>query len=163
LSSERGTVENNIRIVDFKPQYKQAFIEINEAWISKDYVLEELDKKELYNPEENILRGGGAILIALHNNEPVGTCALVNTGNHTYELIKMAVAEKARGLKIGRLLGIETIAKAKSLGAKKIILYSNTKFSGIAVQLYYKLGFKKVPLGNTEWQRADIKMELELS
>jgi GNAT superfamily N-acetyltransferase len=153
----------DIQIVDFKPEYKKAFIEINEAWISKDYVLEELDKKELYNPEENILKGGGAILIALYNNEPVGTCALVEMGDHTYELIKMAVAEKARGLKIGRLLGIKTIEKAKALGAKKIILYSNTKFSGVAVQLYYKLGFKKVPLGNTEWQRADIKMELQLS
>ena len=152
----------DIRIEDFKPEYKKAFIEINEAWISKDYVLEELDKKELYDPEGNILKGGGAILIALYNGEPVGTCALVNMGNGTFELIKMAVAEKARGLKIGRLLGIKTIEKAKALGAKKIILYSNTKFSGIAVQLYYKLGFKKVALGDTEWQRADIKMELEL-
>ena len=153
----------DIQIVDFRPEYKKAFIEINEAWISKDYVLEELDKKELYNPEENILKGGGAILIALNNDEPVGTCALVNMGDDTFELVKMAVTEKARGLKIGRLLGAKTIEKAKALGAKKIILYSNTKFSGVAVQLYYKLGFKKVPLGNTEWQRADIKMELELS
>src|SRR5688500_18861333 len=106
-----------IKIVDYSPAHKKRFIEINEAWITKDYVLEELDKKELYNPEENILKGGGAILIALYDNEPIGTCALVNMGNNIYELIKMAVDEKARGLKIGRLLGEKTIEKAKELGA----------------------------------------------
>jgi GNAT superfamily N-acetyltransferase len=154
--------ENKIQIVDFLPEHKKRFIEINEAWITKDFVMEELDHQELYNPEENILKGGGVILIALLNGEPVGTCALVKMDNDSYEMIKMGVDEKARGLKIGKLLGEAILARAKKMGAKKIILHSNTKFSGVAVELYYKLGFKKVPLGETEWQRADIRMEYSI-
>ena len=156
-------MENIIEIVDYLPAHKKRFIEINEAWITKDYELEEIDKRELYNLEENILNGGGKILIALLNREPVGTVALVNMDNHVYELIKMAVDEKVRGLKIGKSLGSKIIEKAKSMGAKRIILHSNTKTSQVAILLYRKLGFKEIPLGNPEFQRADIKMELELS
>jgi ribosomal protein S18 acetylase RimI-like enzyme len=150
----------DVKIVDYTSDHKKRFIEINEAWITKDFVLEEIDKRELYNPEENILKGGGAILIALHKNEPIGTCALVNMGNGEYELIKMAVDEKARGLKIGKLLGLKALERAKFLGAKKVILHSNTKFSAIAIQLYIKLGFKEIPLIKSEFERANIKMEI---
>ena len=100
--------------------------------------------------------------MAIYNNEIVGTCALTNEGDNIYELTKMGVDEKHRGLKIGYLLGVATMEKAKDLGAKKVILYSNKVYSANAVNLYRKLGFKEVPLDHALWVRADIKMEIDL-
>jgi ribosomal protein S18 acetylase RimI-like enzyme len=123
--------------------------------------MEEEDIKTVEDPEGYVLKGGGKIFIALYEGFPVGTCAYLNLGNDTYEMIKMAVDENYRGLKIGNRIGIESVLKIKELGAKKIILFSNTKNSAAAIQLYRKLGFYEVPLGTSEFIRADIRMELD--
>ena len=151
---------NNIQIVEYLPEHHQRFKEINVQWITRSFEMEEEDIKTVDDPEGYILKGGGKIFIALYNNEVVGTCAYLNFGNNEYEMIKMAVDEKLRGLKIGKIIGEESLKKMKAYGAKKIFLVSNTKGSATAIQLYYKLGFIEVPLGTSEFQRADIKMEL---
>ena len=149
-----------LTIVEYSEKYKKDFYRINEAWIRQRFYMEEIDEKVLSDPGKYILQPGGTILIALYKGKAAGTCALTNEGNGVYELTKMGVDEKYRGLKIGYWLGIKTIEKGKSSGAKKIILHSNTKNSAEAIELYKKLGFKEVPLGHAEWARADIKMEL---
>ncbi|MGP8216729.1 MAG: GNAT family N-acetyltransferase [Bacteroidia bacterium] len=152
--------KTEVQIVNYLPEHQARFKEINEQWITRAYVMEEEDRKTVDNPYDYILKNGGKIFIALHNGYPVGTCAYLNLGEGVYEMIKMAVDEKYRGLKIGRMLGVETVQKMKECGAKKLILFSNTKGSATAIKMYYKLGFQKVPLGQTEFLRADIKMEM---
>lgn len=153
---------NNIKIVEYIPEYRSRFKEINEQWITKSFVMEEEDIKTLNDPESYIIRDGGKIFIALYNGKVAGTCAYLNFGNNEFEMIKMAVDENFRGLKIGKIIGEISIQKMKAYGAKKIFLFSNTKGSATAIQLYRKLGFKEIPLGNSEFQRADIKMEMKL-
>jgi putative acetyltransferase len=153
---------SEIQIAAYQPVHKQRYIEINEAWIKKDYKMEEPDIKELHYPEEFILKNGGAIIVALMGGEVIGTCALMYRGAGIYEMVKMAVDETCRGLGVGNMLCAGIIAKAKELHAAKIILYSNTVHSGKAVMLYRKFGFYEVQLGETEWLRADIKMEMNL-
>jgi ribosomal protein S18 acetylase RimI-like enzyme len=150
-----------VEIVTYQPEHQQRFKEINEEWITQLYFLEEEDKKTLDDPHNYILKNGGKIFIAIYNNFPVGTCAYLNLGEGVYEMIKMAVDEKFRGLKIGRKIGEYSVQKIKESGAKKIILFSNTQGSAAAIELYYKLGFKKVELGNSEFIRANIRMEIE--
>ena len=82
--------------------------------------------------------------------------------NHNTLLIKMSVDVRARGHKIGTLLCSSALEKAKSLGAEKVILHSNTHTSKTAIDIYYALGFKKIPLGQSEFQRANIKMEIDI-
>ena len=153
---------NEVYITNYEPEHKQRYIEINEAWIKKDYQMEPLDVQELHHPETYILKNGGVIIVAMLGDDVVGTCALINTGNGIYEMVKMAVDETYRGYGTGRKLCEGIIGKAKALGATKIVLYSNTVYSGRAVELYRKFGFYEVPLGETEWHRADIKMEMKL-
>lgn len=153
---------NKVKIVEYTPEYHSAFKELNRAWIEKSFELEDVDIEVLDDPDKFILRKGGKILMALYNNEVAGTCSLKNKGNGIYELTKMTVDEKFRGLKIGYLLGIATLDKARKLNAKKVELYSNTKGSFMAIPLYYKLGFKEIPLDTKEYKRADIKMEIIL-
>ena len=152
-------ITDDLSIIEFEMQHQKVFRDLNVAWITKSFVVEESDEIVLSNPEEHILHPGGAILLAKYKNEIVGTCALTYEGHGEYELTKMAVDENLRGLKIGYHLGVATLEKAKMLGAEKVILHSNRKGSAVAIQLYHKLGFVEIPLGNAPWKRADIKME----
>src|SRR6266566_3120257 len=133
-------MSQEIKIVEYKPEHKERFKEINVQWITRNFVMEEEDIKTVNDPEGYILKDGGEIFIALYKNFPVGTCAYLNMGENIYEMIKMAVDEKYRGLKIGSILGKESVQKIKELGAKNIFLYSNTKGSPVAIELYRKLG-----------------------
>lgn len=151
-----------IQIVDYIPAHAKRFKEVNVQWITRSHVLEEEDIKTLDNPENYILKPGGKIFIAEKDGYVVGSCGYQNFGPEGYEMIKMAVDEDFRGLNIGRKLGEESLEKMKQLGVKRIFLYSNTVSSAAAINLYKKLGFLEIPLGNSEFQRANIKMELFL-
>jgi len=153
-----------VKIVDYKAEYAPVFKNLNEEWISRYFKMEEADYKALDNPEAYILDKGGCILIALYNEEPVGVCALLKMDDPDYdfELAKMAVSPKAQGKNIGWLLGRAIVQKAKTLGASKIYLESNTLLKP-AINLYQKLGFQKVAGRLTPYERCNIQMELNLS
>lgn len=153
-----------VQIVDYKPAYQKAFQQLNEEWITKYFKMEEADHKALSNPQKNIIAKGGFILVALLNGDPVGVCALLKMNDpvYEYELAKMAVSPAAQGKNIGWLLGKAAIDKARSLGAKKLYLESNTKLEP-AINLYHKLGFQKVVGHATPYERCNIQMELLLT
>src|SRR5690606_26819900 len=102
---------------------------------------------------------GGFIFIGLRNGVAVGTCALRKKPLGSYELSKMAVAENAQGLGIGKKLGEAAIAKAKGIGAQKIYLEGNTLLDS-SIHLYKKLGFKETKGGPSPYKRVNIVMEL---
>ena len=154
--------KNDVMIVEYKQEHQVRFKEINQQWITRSFVMEEEDVITLENPFEHVIKNGGKIFIALYRGYAVGTCAYLNMGNDIYEMIKMAVDENYRGLKIGLTIGEYSIQKIKELGAKKIMLFSNTEGSSVAIQLYRKLGFIEVPLGDSEFQRANIRMEMSI-
>jgi Acetyltransferases len=151
-----------IKIVNYRPAYQPYFEAFNRAWIEKDFWLEELDKYVLTNPEEAIIKDGGAILMGLYNDEVAGTVALKKVSNECFELTKMAVSENFRRLGIAEALCHAAINKAGLLGAEKLILYSQTQLQP-AILLYKKIGFVEVPLEPGTYQRANIKMEILLN
>lgn len=153
----------SVQIVDYLSQYQSAFRSLNEEWISKYFEMEETDYKALDHPEEYILNKGGKIFMALYNDEPLGVCALIKMDDPEYdfEMAKMAVSPKAQGKNMGYLLGLRVIDEAKKLGASKIYLESNTILKP-AINLYNKLGFKKISGRSTPYQRCNIQMELSL-
>lgn len=155
---------NEVKIINYKPQYKEAFKTLNEEWIKTFFVMEAGDYKLLDNPEEEILNKGGHIVFALVNDEAVGTCALMKSEHEplVYELAKMAVSPKAQGKKIGYLLGTTLIEKAKELNAEKIVLETNSVLMP-AIKLYEKLGFRYVPITNAGYDRVDVQMQLDIS
>ena len=151
----------DVKIVAYEPEYQQAFKNLNEEWITQHFKMEEADHKSLDHAQEYILDKGGYIFIALYKGEPVGTCALLKMSGKVFELAKMAVSPAAKGKGIGLLLGTAAIKKAKKKGAKKLYLESNTKLKP-AINLYHKLGFKKVTGNPSPYERCNIQMELEL-
>ncbi len=153
----------SLEIIEYTPAYRSAFSDLNKEWISKYFVMEETDYKALDHPDTYIIDKGGYILVALYNQVPLGVCALVkmNDPDYDYELSKMAVSPAAQGKKIGWKLAQAIIDKARTLGAKKLYLESNTILEP-AINLYRKLGFTEVAGRQSSYDRANIKMELVL-
>jgi purine-nucleoside phosphorylase len=148
-----------VRIIDWSPQHQEAWKNLNIAWISRDYEVEQIDLDTLDFPEKYFISDGGAVLLAERDGEILGTVALQPFGEGRFELAKMTVAENARGLKIGEKLGWAALERARALGARSVFLYSNTK-AYQAINLYFKLGFRVVPLDSQEFKRANIQMEV---
>lgn len=155
-------MENSvIEIVAYQPEHQPWFEKLNRDWIEKFFWMEPLDFEVLQNPETHILKPGGFLFMALYQKGVAGTVALKFVEPGVYEFTKMAVDERFRGKKVGEILSNVAIVKAKENGAKKIILYSNTKLNA-AINLYRKLGFIEIPLDGP-YKRSDIKMELKLT
>jgi ribosomal protein S18 acetylase RimI-like enzyme len=153
---------NHVEFIDYRPELARYFTDLNLAWVEKYFVVEALDKEVLGDPENNIIRRGGYIYFAICDGSVAGTFALLKKQDGIYELAKMAVSEAFQGKKIGNRMLAFCISKAKTLNIKKLILFSNTILKP-AIHLYRKYGFTEVSLGNSEYTRSNIKMELTIS
>jgi GNAT superfamily N-acetyltransferase len=147
------------KIINYEPKHQPAFKSLNEAWISKYFKMEPQDYAALDNPHEKILKHGGAILMVLFSGEIVGTCALIKMSETRYELAKMAIDPSVQGKKLGFLLGLAIIEKAKAMGGTSLYIESNTHLIP-AIRLYRKLGFVEMPRTESPYARCNIQMEL---
>lgn len=147
------------QIVACTPANQQYFAKLNYEWLKKYFEVEPHDTDLLENPQKNIIDKGGYICFAQLNDEIVGTCGLYKVKDGVYELIKMAVTDKAKGKQVGKKLGLHVLEVAKKLGASRVELQSNTSLKP-AIRLYRKLGFREVPIdeNSQEYARADIMM-----
>jgi len=151
-----------LAIREFSDDLAGAFHDINAEWIEAMYRMEETDREVLCNPRARILDSGGAILfVEAADLGVIGTGALQKTGEGQFELIKMGVSERARGLKAGEFLLAAIIERARTMGAEKLYLLSNAK-SAAAIHLYEKLGFVHdegvMRDHGGRYQRCDIAM-----
>lgn len=153
---------SEIKIVDYLPEHQPYFEKFNRAWIEELFEMEPVDEWVLTNPEKAILEPGGVILMATFNNIVAGTVALRKIDEQTYEFTKMAVDSNFRRRGIAEAISFASFRKAKQLGAKKIILYSN-KLNAGAVKLYEKIGFRHVEVENHVYKRANVKMEIDIN
>ncbi len=151
-----------VKVLEYSAAYQPDFKRLNVEWIETYFALEEKDLLSLNNPQSYILDKGGDILVAEYKQEIVGVVALLKVDDETVELAKMAVSPQAQGKGVGELLGRAAIQKAKSLGAKKVYLESNTILKP-AIHLYHKLGFRKITGPPSPYERCNIQMELQLT
>ncbi|MFT5336690.1 MAG: ribosomal protein S18 acetylase RimI-like enzyme [Sphingobacteriales bacterium] len=150
-----------IQIVNFRPEFASFVKSLNVEWLQTHFVVEEIDERELSDPQQYILDKGGYIYFVVEDGAVLGTASLIPRGNGEIELGKMAIAPEARGKGLGHLLMDHIIAASKRLNFPSIFLFSNTKLAS-AIHLYRKYGFLEIPLGNALFSRADIKMKLDL-
>lgn len=152
--------QEDIAIVPYSVEYKEHIKKLNYEWLEKFFYVEPGDEEQLSDPQRYIIDKGGYIYFAKYKDEIVGTSSLMKTGVDEYELAKMAVTEKYKGLGIGQMLLEHCLTQAKKLKAKKLSLFSNTKLTS-AIHLYRKYGFTEVALPtDVHYERADIMMEL---
>ncbi|WP_218003377.1 GNAT family N-acetyltransferase [Nocardia concava] len=140
-----------------------AFKDLNLEWIEAFFSVEPADLITLDNPQA-IVDGGGEVLIARLDGEPVGCVALVQEHPGVFELSKMAVSPRFRGRGIGRAILATAIERVRDLGAKEFFLASNARLAS-AVHLYESMGFVHVPpseLPPSPYDRADVFMRYPL-
>ena len=162
MATSPAPVEVLIRA--FRPGDELAFRQLNEAWITRFFVLEAKDEATLGDPQKYILQPGGQILFAQRAAELVGCCALMRLAPDSFEVAKMAVTESAQGHGIGHLLMQAAIDLARNLGARRLYLETNSKLAA-ALGLYASFGFRLIPedaLAPSPYARADVRMELLL-
>jgi putative acetyltransferase len=148
----------------FEAGDETAFRELNEAWIAGNFVVEDKDWEVLNDPVGKILRPGGAVLMAVEDGVAIGTCALLPMKDGAFEVAKMTVAEKCRGLGIGKKLLAHVIEYAKEMGASRLYLETNNKLAN-AIHVYESLGFRHLPpelVIPSPYARANVYMELLL-
>ena len=150
-------------IINFKIEYENHFYDLNIAWLKEFFLVEDYDQKILSNPQKHIINKGGSIFFAKKNKKIIGVVALMPTDEFdVFELTKMGVKKSFRNQGVGRLLINKCIEKVKLDKLKKVIIYSNRKLEN-AIYLYKSFGFTEVELEKkSNYQRADIKLELRL-
>jgi ribosomal protein S18 acetylase RimI-like enzyme len=152
---------NPISIVDYQPVHQPYFEKFNRQWIEEFFTMEPVDEFVLTNPDEAILKDGGAILMALYEGEVAGTVGLRKVNDTVYEFTKMAVDSNFRRRGIAEAISYASFEKAKQLGAEKVVLYSNTKNAG-AIKLYEKIGFVHLQPETGVYARANVKMVIDI-
>lgn len=106
----------------------------------KVFVEEEGYKKEFDEKEDD----ARAIHLVLYlDGKPVGTARLLEIDPETYRIGRVAVLEEYRRQKIGSYLVKFLEVKAKTLGARKIILGAQAD----KTEFYKKLGYRMNPDG----------------
>jgi len=130
-----------MNLIPYEKKYAKDFLNINVEWLEDMFVVEDYDFQVLSNPEKYILGSGEIWLAQNDQGEVVGTCALMEHEDKCFELTKMGVSKKARGLGAGRELLKKTLKRAEELSAKKLFLLTN-KNCKTAIHLYRELGFQ---------------------
>ncbi len=86
----------------------------------------------------------GRLLLALHDDAPVGCAALRDAGGGRAEMKRLYVRPAARGLGVGEALARQVIAEASLAGYRELVL--DTLPSMVRAQrLYERLGFRNIP------------------
>lgn len=152
---------NKIDIIPYDTSFKQTVKDLNYEWLTAYFKIEEGDIRSLSDPDQYIIKPGGYIFLAQTENGIVGTVSLLFKQAGVYELGKMAVQETYRGQGIGDQLLKYCIDFAKAQKWEKLVLYSNTILKP-AIHLYKKYGFVEIELESGLYERANIKMQLDL-
>jgi len=156
------TAAPTAEILLFRDEFAEDFDRLNREWLTRFFTVEPLDEEYLRNPRGKILAPGGEIFVAVLEGEVVGTCAAVPEGAGTFELAKLAVAPKAQGRGLGRLLVQRVIDFARERGARRIVLWSASRL-GPALRIYEAAGFVHTPFAPpAPYADADVYMTLEL-
>ena len=147
-------------VVPYSPKYKKDFIEMNKAWISAMFAIEDEDIRELDSLEPYISRGG-QIFFALDGEGAVMACCMIAPREDgDWEIMKFAAKGMYTGTGAGSACLQACIGYAKEKWVKKILIVSNRKCVQ-AVHLYRKFGFAEIPVDKKKFpfDRADIAFE----
>lgn len=153
----------NVEILEFNDEWAEDFASLNYEWIEKYFTVEKHDREILDDPQQFVIVPGGQIFMAIVSGLAAGTVAMIPSGDRVMELTKMAVAPEFQGMGIANHLMKACIEYAEAKGTRIVFLESHRSLQP-ALALYRKHGFVETPVDpNSEYARADIRMELAIS
>ena len=154
----------------FEPRDRDAFAELNLAWIEEEFAVEDSDRAQLGDPEASIIAKGGHIFVAEIDGAVCGCGAVLPahtqpvSGKYYVEIVKMAAHPDMRGKGIGRAILERLIEEARTMGADGIWLETSNRLAA-AQHLYRSAGFRDLEEGEfwpTPYGRCNAQLVLEL-
>lgn len=149
-----------MKVVPYSPQYKEDFVEMNHAWISEMFVIEQEDIRELNNIDSYIQLGGEIFFALDDEGEVMASCMIAPRDDGDWEIMKFAAKGMYTGSGAGSACLKACIDYAKSKGIDRIIIVTNKKCVH-AIHLYNKFGFTEMPVDKEKFpfERANIAFE----
>lgn len=149
-----------MNIETYKPEYKEAFIAMNLAWIEEMFQVEDEDRMVLGSIEE-CLANGGEIFFAINDEgEIMASCMVAPLPSGEWEIEKFAAKKEFAGQGAGKACLQACMDFIKEKQIQKVIIVSNRKCVS-AIHLYRKFGFIEIPVDKNKfpYERADIAFE----
>ena len=149
-----------MKVVPYDPRYREAFIQLNEAWIQAMFALEAEDTRVLSQFEHSLALGGQIFFTLDDSGEVLACCMISPLPNGEWEIEKFAAKGMYTGTGAGSVCLKACIDYAKPRHVEKIVIVSNHKCVH-AVHLYRKFGFTEVPVDKEKFpfERASIAFE----
>jgi len=146
---------SGIEILPFKPAHQAE---------AKNLILAGLEEHWGYlDPSKNAdlddiisSYGGGLFLVALQDEQVVGTGAILPRNNNTAEILRMSVANRMRRKGIGRMILDHLCDYARSIGCRQVILETTETWQEV-IAFYERCRFQI-----THHQDGDVYFKLDL-
>jgi putative acetyltransferase len=153
----------HVTIDEFQPWDREAFANLNLAWLESYGLLEPADEKQLYDPDTHVFALGGEIFMARVGDVVVGCCAAIPREDGAIEVAKLAVDSAAKGRGIGRALVYAALRFGHARHYTRAILTSNARLK-TAIRLYESIGFRHAPVpADVPYASVDVYMEFDLA
>lgn len=152
-----------MKIVPYHPRYREAFVRLNTAWLTRFYWVENFDQYAMDHVEDLIAQGAMVFFALDEQGEVLATCMAMPLEGTTWELCKLAARNQYTGTGAGSAVLQAAMRYAEAHGATKEVLISCRSLAP-AIHLYRKFGFREVPYRKGFWksEKADIEMERDV-
>ncbi|HFI0399734.1 TPA: GNAT family N-acetyltransferase [Streptococcus suis] len=149
-----------MNIETYKPEYKEAFIAMNLAWIEEMFQVEDEDRMVLGSIEERLANGGEIFFAINDKGEIMASCMVAPLPSGEWEIEKFAAKKEFAGQGAGKACLQACMDFIKEKQIQKVIIVSNRKCVS-AIHLYRKFGFIEIPVDKNKfpYERADIAFE----
>ncbi|HFU4026097.1 TPA: GNAT family N-acetyltransferase [Streptococcus suis] len=149
-----------MNIETYKPEYKEAFIAMNLAWIEEMFQVGDEDRMVLGSIEERLANGGEIFFAINDEGEIMASCMVAPLPSGEWEIEKFAAKKEFAGQGAGKACLQACMDFIKEKQIQKVIIVSNRKCVS-AIHLYRKFGFIEIPVDKNKfpYERADIAFE----
>lgn len=147
-----------MEIVQYSPKYKQAFIDLNTAWITELFGVVETHDRETFENIEREIANGAMIFFAVEGENVLACCMATPTEGGIWEICKLASNPKFNHKGCGSAVFGAAVQWATDHGAKRMFILSSTKLKP-ALHIYEKFGFHEIKLDDYGYARGNIALE----
>ena len=149
----------------YRDDDREAFARLHRRWLVDNEIWEQRDELDLADPVGAYIEPGGAVFVAVRDGTLVASVAVTPFDERSVELTKLAVDPAWQGRGLGRMLLDRVLAWARTYGAARIVLVSNSRLAR-ALGIYEAAGFtyEDVPAAIVrKYKTADVFMSKDLA
>ena len=114
-----------MKIVSYSPKYQKAFLQLNQAWISEMFTLEEEDIREMENIGPAIKQGGQIFFAVDEQDRVLACCMIAPQADGDWEIMKFAARGMYTGTGAGSACLKACVDYAREKRLPKVLIVSN--------------------------------------